>query len=357
MNFTIYLLNKFSEEQFSREIDMTTQYITSQIDNKDYCKINGQFTRHLKNNNLTYQEYYETYITKINPTCYCGKSLTFYQKNHLYANSCGNPTCVGKLVSNTKKSWSDDKRKQDSENKQKSAASRTNEDITAIVNKSKKTFIEKYGVEWVTQSSQCKDKSKQTKLARYGNEYYANSKQTSASWQAKTADDIDAIVNKRRATCMDRFGVENAFLKPEVKSKSAKSNSLGKDYALPSGKMIGVRGYEDIVITILLKTYIENELILDNTREKYNLPVFTYTDRSRNSLRYYPDIYIQKENKIIEVKSRWWWDGAGDQKYNNRLAKNLNKRAAVISAGYQYEVWLFEDKNNYRILKNDTDFA
>jgi hypothetical protein len=353
----IYLLNKFSNEQFSREMYMTTQYIKSQIDNKNYCKTNGQFTRHLLNNNLTYQEYYEKYITKKTPKCHCGQPLTFYQRNHSYANSCGSPVCVGKSISNTKKSWTDEKRTQDSKNKQKAAKLRTDEDISATVNKSKKTFIEKYGVEWVTQSPQYKDKSKKTKLARYGNEYYANSNQTSLSWQAKTADEINAIVDKRRATCLDRFGVENAFLKPEVRSKSAKANSLGKDYTLPSGRIIRVRGYEHIAILELLKTYSEDELVLDDTRLKYNLPVFKYTDKSRNSLRYYPDIYIQKENKIIEVKSRWWWDGLGNTKYKNRLNKNLNKRQSVTDAGYQYEVWLFEDKNNYRILKNDSDFA
>ena len=352
-----YLLNKFSEEQFNREMHMTTQYITSLIDKNSYCKTNGQFTRHLRNHGLTYQEYYEKYVTGVKEICACGKPKTFYQRDHSYATTCGNPVCVGQSGSNTKKSWSDEKRQQDSKNKQKAATLRTVADIAAIVNKSKTTFLKKYGVEWVTQSSQYKDKSKQTKLIRHGNEYYANSKQTSASWQAKTDEDIDVIVSKRRATCMERFGVENAFLRPEIKSKSAKSNSLGREFTMPSGKIIGIRGHEDIVISELLKTYSEDELALDDTRSKYNLPVFKYTDKSRNSLRYYPDIYIQKENKIIEVKSRWWWDGCGNIKYKNRLSKNLGKRDAVISAGYQYEVWLFEDKNNYKVLKNDSDFA
>jgi hypothetical protein len=73
-------------------------------------------------------------------------------------------------------------------------------------------------------------------------------------------------------------------------------------------------------------------------------------------MKYYPDIYIPKENKIIEVKGRWWWDGNGIEKYKSRLVNNLKKRSAVLDTGYNYEVWLFEDRKNYRILKNDTDF-
>jgi hypothetical protein len=335
----------------------TANYITSKIDNIIYCQTNGQFTKHLRKNNLTYQAYYEEYITGIKEVCACGKSKTFYQKNCSYATTCGDPICVGKQVSSTKKSWTAAKKKQDSQNKQKAAAKRTDTSIAITVSKAKVTFLKNYGVEWVTQSTQYKDKSKKTKLNRYGNEYYANNKQTSATWQAKTEDDIDIIVNKRRATCMDRFGVENAFLKPEVKTNSAKANSFGREFVMPTGKIVWVRGYEDITIIKLLETYTEEQLVIDDRTQQYTLPVFKYTDMSRNNLCYYPDIYIPHENKIIEVKSQWWWDGNGINKYKNRLAKNLNKRKAVLNAGYNYEVWLFKDKNNYEVLKDDSDFA
>jgi len=38
------------------------------------------------------------------------------------------------------------------------------------------------------------------------------------------------------------------------------------------------------------------------------------------------------------------------------LDKNLKKRQSVLTGGYAYEVWLFEDRKNYRILKDDRDF-
>lgn len=334
-----------------------TKYITSHIDKTSYCKTNGQFTRHLRKYGLTYQEYYEKYVTGVKEICFCGNPKTFYQKNYSYATTCGAPSCVGKIVSLTKQSWTPLQKAQDSTNKQKAATLRTDADIAVIVNKAKTTFLKKYGVEWGTQTKTQKDKSKKTKLELYGNEYYANSKQTSASWQAKTDDDIDAIVNKRRATCMDRFGVENIFLKPEIKSKSSRANSLGREFTMPSGTIVHIRGYEDIVLAKLFNNYLEDELMFDDRTQQYTLPIFTYINHEQRKLKYYPDIYIQKENKIIEVKSRWWWDGNDPLKYNNRLFNNLRKRDAVISGGYQYELWLFEDKNNYKVLKNDSDFT
>lgn len=326
-------------------------YITSKIDGVSYCKTNGQFTRHLRSNNLTYQEYYETYISKISPKCSCGEPLTFYQKSESYANSCGNPTCVGINVSKTKQLWTDSQRLADANNKKAAANLRTPEEIAARTAKSKATFKQKYGVEWATQSIEFKDKSRKTKLDRYGNEYYANSSKTSKSWQAMPTEKINQIVEKRRLTCLERFGVENALMKPEARVNSAKANSLGRKFVLPSGRIIGIRGYEDIVLSKLLETYSELDLQVDDRLSKYQLPVFDYIDHRRHHLKYYPDIYILKENKLIEVKSRWWWDGNGLDRYKSRLKNNLRKKDAVLQAGYEYEVWLFESRLEYKVLQ------
>jgi hypothetical protein len=326
------------------------KYIESKIDNVRYCMSNGQFTKHLRSNDLNYQQYHEKYITGIARTCECGQPLKFYQHTHKYANSCGDSVCIGKLVSSTKKSWSHDQKQQDSANKRISAANKTPEQIQVQVEKSKETFREKYGVEWATQSEDYKSRARATKLARYGNEYHNGNKKTKQAWQSKTKKEISEIVNKRRFTCLERYGVENALMKPESRINSAKANSKGREYTLPSGRVIGVRGHEDAAISILLKTYSESDLLIDDRKIKYQLPVFECIDHRRHILKYYPDIYIPKENKIIEVKSPWWWDGKGSDRYKSRLKNNLRKKDAVLAAEYQYEVWLFTDKNTYEIL-------
>lgn len=326
------------------------KYVESKIDYKQYCMSNGQFTKHLKNNNLNYQQYYEKYITGLARLCQCKQPLKFYQHIHKYAQSCGNPICIGKLVSATKQNWTIDQKQKDSANKRLAAASRTTEQLENQVQKTKETFWKKYGVEWVTQSDGYKSKSKATKLARHGNEYYNGNQKTSHAWQSKTDEEKSKIVAKRRSTCLDRYGVENTFMQPQSRIKSAKANNKGRDYVLPSGRTIGVRGYENAAISILLQTYSESELVFDDQKTQYILPVFTYIDHRRHHLRYYPDIYIESKNKLIEVKSPWWWDGNGADQYRSRLENNLRKKDAVLAAGYRYEVWLFNDKNKYEIL-------
>lgn len=333
-----------------------TKYITSKIDNKSYCKTNGHFARHLRNNELTYKDYFEIFITGITPICYCGKPRSFYQKTESYANSCGSPICVGKTVSNTKSQWTLEQKLRDSSNKKQAAKLKTLEDKKNAVAKSRETFKQKYGVEWGSQLNSQKSKSKNTKLEKYGVATYNNSKVSSLKNKNKLSSEKNLINEKRRKTNLRLYGVENCFLRPEVKEKSAKSNSLGKAFIMPSGKIVRVRGYEDVTISVLLQSYTEDELVIDNMMNLFNLPVFQYVNVNQHIHKYYPDIYIPKENKIIEVKSQWWWDGNGDLRYKSRLENNLRKRQSVLENGYNYELWLYETKDIYKILKNGSDF-
>jgi hypothetical protein len=333
-----------------------TKYIQSKIDNNSYCKTNGQFTRHISNNGLTYKDYFEIYVTGVTPLCYCGKARTFYQKTETYANSCGSAKCVGKTVSNTKSQWTVKQKLQDSANKKQSAKMRTSEDKSIAVAKARETFKKKYGVEWSSRLDSQKSKSKNTKLEKYGIATYNNSEASRLKNKNKSVIEKNSINEKRRKTNLELYGVDNCFLKPEVKAKSAKSNSRGKEFIMPSGKIVHVRGYEGDAISILLQKYTEDELTIDNKLHLFNLPIFQYVNINQHTHKYYPDIYIPKENKIIEVKSRWWWDGNGDSKYSSRLTNNLRKRQAVLDKGYIYELWLYENKNTYKILNHDQDF-
>jgi hypothetical protein len=333
-----------------------TKYITSKIDNNRYCKTNGQFSRHLSNNGLTYKDYFEMFITGVTPLCYCGKPKSFYQKTESYANSCGSSKCVGKTVSNSKSQWTKEQKLQDSVNKKQAAKLKTLEDKNIAVAKSRETFRKKYGVEWSSQLDSQKSKSKNTKLKKYGIATYNNSNVSKLKNKNKSIVEKNLINEKRRKTNLELYGVENCFLRPDVKEKSAKSNSSGKTFTMPSGKAVKIRGYEDVAISMLLQIYNEDELVIDNMMNLFNLPIFQYINVNQHTYKYYPDIYIPKENKIIEVKSRWWWDGNGDFKYNSRLTNNLRKRKSVLDKGYNYELWLYENKNTYKILKNDSDF-
>lgn len=327
------------------------QYIISKIDGQKYCKTNGQFGRHLKANQLTHQDYYELYVTGKKELCSCGKSKTFYPSTATYANSCGDPVCVGKLVHITKQNWTEEQRRNDSQNKRRAAANRTEETIRNRKEKIRQTSLQKYGTEAPTQSEEFKAKSRQSKKKKYGNEYYSGWEKSAKKNRAKTTEEQNIINEKRRITNLQRHGVENCFLKPGITRSVARGNTSIKEYILPSNKIIGVRGYENLVIDILLEKYREEDLIIHDNYSNYGLPSFSYVAANRHIKTYHPDIHIPSENKIIEVKSEWWWDGKGNDKYKNRLVNNLKKKDAVLAEGYIYEVWLFRSKDDYRILK------
>ena len=330
------------------------RYIRSEIDGKEYCKVNGQFTQHLRANNITYQQYYERYISGVEQKCpHCDAPKTFYQSDYSYAATCGSSVCIGKEIRLTKAQWTNQQKISDSANKKAAHAMKTPDQIQQTQLKRRKTSLEKYGVEFSTQSENNRQKSRKTKLERYGNEFYAGWEISAEKNRNKSEIEQTKINDKRRQTNINRFGVGCIFLLPDNKAKSMTANSLGKECMLPSGKNIGLRGYEHMALDKLFKEgYNETDLVIHDKTAEYALPVFDYVSVERQHLKYYPDIYIPGENLIIEVKSQWWWDGCGNQKYANRLINNLRKAESVITAGYDYEVWIYdEDTSKFKVTK------
>jgi hypothetical protein len=104
-----------------------------------------------------------------------------------------------------------------------------------------------------------------------------------------------------------------------------------KSYTMPCGEIRRVQGYEPFALDDLLKIYNENEII---TSRKY-IPKFEYL-LNNNKHYYFPDIYIPKDNKIIEVKSD----------FTITLNPNIIilKKDACIASGYFYEIWVYNSK-------------
>lgn len=67
------------------------------------------------------------------------------------------------------------------------------------------------------------------------------------------------------------------------------------------------------------------------------MPELWYNYESKNR-RYYADIFIPKENKIIEVKSKWTFSVKKEQHYQ--------KRKSCLDNGFNFEFWIFNDKDN-----------
>jgi hypothetical protein len=171
--------------------------------------------------------------------------------------------------------------------------------------RSKKTCLERYGVEYPTQAKVVQDKTKNTCLARYGVEY-AN--------QAKVNSD------KILATMLERYGACYPQWHPKY-----------KDFTLPSGKVVKIQGYEHHALKKLLETYAEEDLDVGCKTIKAVPYFFDGKDR-----KYYPDIYVKSCNLIIEVKSEYTLKFKKEQ--------TLEKIRATKLLGFVAQLWVYDKK-------------
>jgi len=155
------------------------------------------------------------------------------------------------------------------------------------------------------------------------NKEWAN-KQTDEYWEEK--------IERSRNTCVERYGVTNAMQDPEISERCKKNSYKWKEYKFPSGKIIKVQGYEDKELDILLESYDENEIL----NKRSEVPEIWYYMKDGMKRRYFPDMYIEKDNLIIEVKSTWT--------ITLDKEKIEAKRMACIEAGYNFKFMILDKK-------------
>ena len=194
-----------------------------------------------------------------------------------------------------------------------------NEDIKQKIKETNKI---RYGVEYVIQNQEIKNKIKDTVLNKYGVEHISYSKE---------------IQNKITQTNIEKYGVEHLMKKPEYLDNILKKSYKFKDYTLPSGNIIQIQGYEHFALDELI---INNKIDeLDIITGIQNVPKITYADNKNIARDHYGDIFIPKQNRIIEVKSTWTF----------RKPDVLLKQKAGKELGYNYEIWVYDKKGNKTI--------
>nr|WQM86789.1 zinc ribbon-containing protein [Marseillevirus cajuinensis] len=183
----------------------------------------------------------------------------------------------------------------------------------------KKNMLEKFGSEQVFGT----EKFRAIMMERYGVEHALQSPLIMARWKES--------VNKH-------FGVEHPMQHPDVFEKWAASSYKTKTFVSRTGKEFFCQGYEPFCLHDLLEKegYSENDIA---TRGILPVPYFFGKNRV-----YFPDIYVEKENRLIEVKSEW------------TLEKDLKKNYAKINAckelGFDVELRVYDRKGSIlRIIK------
>lgn len=135
-------------------------------------------------------------------------------------------------------------------------------------------------------------------------------------------------------------GIRSTAHVPEIARKVFEGSHKCKTYTFPSGREVRIRGYEPFALDSLLKKYPERDLIV----EVGEMPEFYYVDNAGKRHRYYPDIYIKSENKIVEVKS--------DYTITQNKEINVLKYKSVVDSGCSYECWVLKKtKKDAEILE------
>ena len=185
-----------------------------------------------------------------------------------------------------------------------------------VKEKSRQSVLERYQTDCTLKNKEVQERIRQTMLERYNVTNPLQSKE---------------IRDRKDATCLKRYGTSVIMHVPELFEKCKDNAFRRKKMTLPSGKTIVYQGYEDIAIRDLLETYKEEEFML-TVKE---IPRIPYVLDGKEHI-YFPDIYVPKERKIIEVKST--------HTYTLTHEQNKAKREGVIRAGYAFEFWICDKK-------------
>jgi hypothetical protein len=179
--------------------------------------------------------------------------------------------------------------------------------------------MEKFGVENPFQSEVIKDKIKETNMEKFGVENPHKSQE---------------VKDKTKETNIERYGFEYPAQNPKIAEKASKNAYKSKDYIFPSGRIVRIQGYENLMLDELLQkeNMTENDIIVS----RKDVPDIWYKDENGKEHRYFVDCYIPSQQRCIEVKSTWTAEKKKDCIFL--------KQNAVKDAGYKCEIWIYNSK-------------
>lgn len=262
-----------------------------------------------------------------------------------------------------------------------------------------KTNLEKYGVKFVSQSSEIKDKIKKTTFERYGVYDYLNSEQNKHNMydengvqkaQSKEAKE------KRKKTLLERYGTTDNFKinngrekanskegREKAKQTLLKNHGVTSTWKLQKTKdTIKKTNLEKYGETYYFKTDEFKERLKKHNIEKYGTPWFvnteeykekyretclkkygveyftqsdTYLEKAKTTYRekYDSDFYMSSElRRQKEIESGRWL--ADDQKsdykrYSESVWRTTNKQDLETLENYDKRGRLDEDENAYHL--------
>ena len=217
----------------------------------------------------------------------------------------------------------------------------SNEDVREKIYK---TNIALYGGKGPLSSKDVRDKKDSTMIERFGPNPYGSSEirdKIAATCIVKYGADnpMKSVEVRQRFIEMFRrkYGVDNPMQVPEFFSKQRKSAFQFKEYVYASGNKIMVQGYEGFCITNLIAEGYTEGQILNDIDFGNKMPEVFY-DFEGSEHRYFMDLFIPHENKIIEVKSTYT--------LNLHLEQNIAKALACKAMGFEFEFRVYDKRGS-----------
>lgn len=195
--------------------------------------------------------------------------------------------------------------------------------------KTKATLMERFGADSPMKVPEIAEKAQASREKTFQERYGVNHQMQVPEFAKKQLESL-------QATFQERYGVNGPMQVPEFVEKMLANAFKKYPYTLPSGKVIQIQGYEYMALDDLFEEgYSEDDIAAgaDYTR----IPIIDY-EYNGTWHKYYPDIYIISENRIIEVKSDFY--------YKNQKEVNLAKYAGTIAAGHDMDFWIYNRRGN-----------
>lgn len=149
--------------------------------------------------------------------------------------------------------------------------------------------------------------------------------------------DMKDMLNKREKTYEEKYGMDvhsfytkmmsnrwaNATDEQRLAPGTRNNGSHWKQYEYQlDGKIVKVQGYERFVLDHLKEFFEEKDMKVGRTE----VPTIYYVGIDKKKHRYFPDIFIESHNLLIEVKSPWT--------YNSQKETTHKKLAACEEEGF-----------------------
>lgn len=278
------------------------------------------------------------------------------------ANTCGSKECMAKTQYNAKVKMHQN---MDKETKK------------ALREKMKKTCLERYGVEFATQTSLMKEKSHATKKERYGNAFFTNQEKREKTNILKYGGIAplcnESVKKKMEETNINRYGTKNVFQCEKIKNiiKETNIKKYGVEYPMMSKEIQNKVDFSEAVFKQIiskkkngtLHTSSHEKQIYEWLKEEFGTVEKQYMDeRYKNpstNLKFKCDFYLPEYDLFIEYQGTYHHGKEPFDEKNTQHQNILNewkeRSLKCINSDYveAINVWTKKDPLKRKVAVNN----